>query len=94
VEGFDFRPSNLYIFVRVIPSCFRVPVKSPVNVWPEIFYIIILGSCTLFTWTGGARFSSCGERDVDRHESVTFYSPCFNQFCIGFAVSIKKGLDH
>jgi hypothetical protein len=24
VESFDFRPSNQYILVKVIPSCFRV----------------------------------------------------------------------
>jgi hypothetical protein len=37
VERFDFRPSNQYILVRVIPSCFRVAKsvvsgKSPVKV--------------------------------------------------------------
>jgi hypothetical protein len=25
VESFDFRPSNQYILVRMIPSCFRLP---------------------------------------------------------------------
>jgi hypothetical protein len=38
VESFDFRPSNQYILVRVIPSSFPfsenvfVPSKSPVKV--------------------------------------------------------------
>jgi hypothetical protein len=33
VEGFDLRPSNQYILVRVIPSCFHfAPGKPPVKV--------------------------------------------------------------
>jgi hypothetical protein len=41
------------------------------------------GSCTLFIWTGGgARFSSCGECDVDPLGSGSFCSPFLNEFRI------------
>jgi hypothetical protein len=47
-ESFDFRPSNQYILVIVIPSCFRFvkmclcQVKFPVKVQPEILDIFFL----------------------------------------------------
>jgi hypothetical protein len=41
-------------------------------------------NCMLCIWTGWerARFSSCGECDMDRLGSVSFYSPFLNQFWI------------
>jgi hypothetical protein len=45
VESFDFRPSNQYILVRVIPSCFRfvkivfVAGKSPVKGQSSAFWL-------------------------------------------------------
>jgi hypothetical protein len=44
VESSDLRPSNQYILVRVIPSCFlSVPSKSAVKVQPKILDIFSLG---------------------------------------------------
>jgi hypothetical protein len=32
VENFDFRPSNQYILVRLIPSCFRFAKMDEMNI--------------------------------------------------------------
>jgi hypothetical protein len=79
VESFDLCPSNLYILMRVIPSCFRFAkmclcqVSLPSRCSPRYLISSSWGSCTLFIWTGGGgeRFSSCSECDVDRLESVS-----------------------
>jgi hypothetical protein len=86
VESCDLCPSSQYILVRVIPSCFHfaknvfVPSKSLANVHPEILDIFFMGELHIVYMDpggGGAHFSSCGECDVDRFGSVSFYSPCF-----------------
>jgi hypothetical protein len=93
VESFYLCPSNQYILVRVIPSCENVFVldKYPVKVWPKILDIIILGELHVL-YGPGAHFSSCGECDVDRLGSVSFYSPFLNHFW--FAVSVKQCQVH
>jgi hypothetical protein len=80
VESFDFRASHHYILVRVIPSCFhfaemclcQVSLQSRCS--PR-YSTSSRGSCTLFIWTEGAGFSSCGECDADRFRFVGFRSP-------------------
>jgi hypothetical protein len=58
VEGVDFRPSNQYILVRVVPSCFRFAkmclcqVSLLLSCSPR-YLTSSWGSCTLFIWTGG-----------------------------------------
>jgi hypothetical protein len=59
VESFDLRPSNQYILVRVIPSCFhfakmclcQVSLLSRCS--PRYLTSSSWESCTLFIWTGG-----------------------------------------
>jgi hypothetical protein len=59
VERFDLCPSNQYILVRVIPSCFRFAemylcqISLPSGCSPRYLTPSSLGSCTLFVWTGG-----------------------------------------
>jgi hypothetical protein len=56
---FDFRQSNQYILVRVIPSCFcfakmclcQVSLQSRCS--PRFLTSSSWGSCKLFIWTGG-----------------------------------------
>jgi hypothetical protein len=53
------RPSNQYIFVRVIPDCFRFAKMCLCQVSllsrcsPRYLTSSSWGSCTLFIWTGG-----------------------------------------
>jgi hypothetical protein len=59
VESFDFRPSNHYSLVRVIPSCFhfakiclcQVSLLSRYS--PRYLAFSVRGSCLVFIWTGG-----------------------------------------
>jgi hypothetical protein len=59
VERFDLRPSNQYILVRVIPSCFRFAKMCLGQVGllsrrsPRYLTSSSWGSYTLFIWTGG-----------------------------------------
>jgi hypothetical protein len=48
-----------------------VPGKSPVKVQPEI-HVIILGELRVVYMDQWARFSSCGECDMDRLGSAAF----------------------
>jgi hypothetical protein len=80
VESFDFRPSNQYILVRVIPSCFRFAKMCLCQVSllsrgsPRYFISSSWGSCILFIWTRGwVRFSSCSECYVDRLGFIGFH---------------------
>jgi hypothetical protein len=63
VESFDLCPSNQYILMRMIPSCFRfakmcfVPGKSPVKVQPKILDIFLRELHIVYMYRG-ARFSS------------------------------------
>jgi hypothetical protein len=58
VESFDFRLSNQYILVRVIPSCFRFAKMCLCQVSllsrcsPRYLVSSSWGSFTLFIWTG------------------------------------------
>jgi hypothetical protein len=58
------------------------------------------GSCTLFIWTGEARFSPCGECYVDRLGFVGFNSPFFytkswiaNRSVFSFCVAMAGSLS-
>jgi hypothetical protein len=73
VESFDLCPSNQYILVRVIPSCFRFAKMCLVQ--PEILDIFFLGELHIVYMDWGAHSSSCGECCTDRPESVSSYSP-------------------
>jgi hypothetical protein len=59
VESFDFRLSNQYVLVRVIPSCFRFAkmclcqVSLLLRCSPGYLISSSWGSCTLFIWTRG-----------------------------------------
>jgi hypothetical protein len=59
VESFDFRPSNQYILMMVIPSCLRFATICLYQVSLlsrcSLRYLTSSswGSCTLFIWTGG-----------------------------------------
>jgi hypothetical protein len=57
VESFDLGPSNQYILVRGIPSCFRFAKMClcQVSLLSEFIsrYLTSSGSCTLIIWTGG-----------------------------------------
>jgi hypothetical protein len=59
VESFDFRPSNQYILVRLIPSCFRFAKMCLCQVSllslcrPRYLISSSWGSCALFIWSGG-----------------------------------------
>jgi hypothetical protein len=81
VESFELRPSNQYILMRVIRSCFRfvkicfAPDKSPVKVQLEILDIFFLGELHIVYMDRGARFLSYGESDVYQFGSVSFHSP-------------------
>jgi hypothetical protein len=63
VESFDFRPSNQYILVRVILSCFRFAKMCLCQVSllsrysPRYLTSSSWGSCALFIWTGGGHVS-------------------------------------
>jgi hypothetical protein len=54
VESFYFRPSNQYILVRVIPSCFRLCQVSLLSRCSPRYLTSSWDSCTLFIWSGGA----------------------------------------
>jgi hypothetical protein len=85
VESCDLCPSNQYILVRVIPSCFhfakiclcQVSLLSGRSL--RFLTFTSWESCTLFIWKGGggAHFSSCGECDFNQFGPVSFYSPFF-----------------
>jgi hypothetical protein len=58
VETFDLRPSNQYILVRVIPSCFRLAKiclcqVSLMSCCSPRYLTSSWGSCTLFIWAEG-----------------------------------------
>jgi hypothetical protein len=59
VESFVLRPSNQYVSVRVIPSCFRFAKMCLCQVSllsrcsPRYLTSSSWGSCTLFIWSGG-----------------------------------------
>jgi hypothetical protein len=59
VESFNFRPSNQYILVRMIPSCFRFAkmclcqVSLLTRCSPRYLTSSSWRSCTLFIWTVG-----------------------------------------
>jgi hypothetical protein len=80
-------PNNQYILVRGLPSCFRFAkmclcqVSLLLRCRPR-YLTSSQGNCILFIWTGGARFSSCSECDVDRLGFASFHSPFLNQFSI------------
>jgi hypothetical protein len=78
VESFDFHPTNQYISVRVIPSCFSFAKMrvSPVKVQPKILDIF-LGELHIVYMDWGVRFSLCSECYVDRLGFVGFHSPFF-----------------
>jgi hypothetical protein len=48
------------------------PGKSPIEVQPEILYIIFLGELHIVYMGKGACFALCSECDVDLLESVNF----------------------
>jgi hypothetical protein len=79
VESFDLRPSNQYILVRVITSCFFknviVPGESPVKVQSEILDFFFLGVLHIVYKNRGARLFSCCDRNMDGLASVSFHSP-------------------
>jgi hypothetical protein len=58
--------------VRVIPSCFRFAKMC----------FSFLGELHVVYTERGACFSSCGEFDVDRLGSISFYSQFLNKFWI------------
>jgi hypothetical protein len=88
VKSFDFRPSNQYILVKVIPSCFRFAKMCLCQVSllsrcsPRYLISSFWGSFTVFIWTGGACLFSSSECYVDRLGFVSFHSPFLNQFWI------------
>jgi hypothetical protein len=58
VESFDLCPSNQYILVRMIPSCFRFAKMclcqvSLLSRCSPRYLTSSCGSCTLFIWAGG-----------------------------------------
>jgi hypothetical protein len=69
--NFGVQHSQLLSFCEYV----FVPGKSPVEVQPEILYIILLRKVYVLymDWWGG--FSLCGERDMDRLGFVRFYPP-------------------
>jgi hypothetical protein len=69
VESFDLRPSNQYILVRAIPSCFRLCQVSLLSSCSSRYLrSSCLGSCL---YGPGA----CSECDVDPLGSISFYAP-------------------
>jgi hypothetical protein len=71
------------------------PGKSPVKDQPEV--LDILGELHVVYMDRGAHFSSCGECDMVRLGSVSFYFSVFNSFGLHigwFAVFVKHWLDH
>jgi hypothetical protein len=87
VESFDLRPSNQYILVRVIPSCFRFAKMclcqvSLLSTCSPRYLTSSRWSCTLFIWTGGR-----GSLRVVNGAWIDLYSLAFilhflNQSCI------------
>jgi hypothetical protein len=75
VESLDFRPSNQYILVRVIPSCFRFAKMCLCQVSllsrcsPRYFTSSFWGSCSLFIWTGGHEPHGPRRRDASNNSS-------------------------
>jgi hypothetical protein len=105
VESFDLRPSIQYILVRLIPSCFRFlkmflrQASLLTRCSSRSLTSSSWKSCTLDIWTGGggARFSSCGECDVELLGSVSYHSTYLTSFWLQvgwFAVCVKQCLDH
>jgi hypothetical protein len=81
VESLDLCPSNQYVLVRVIPTCFRFAKmclcqEFPVKVQPEIL-ILFLGELRVDYMDWWARFSSYGESAMDRLRSIGVHSPFF-----------------
>jgi hypothetical protein len=66
---------------------------SPVQAQPEILDIFILGELHIVYMNGGVRFISCGECDVDRLGSITFYSPFLNQFSIAASLVFSTAVS-
>jgi hypothetical protein len=92
VESFDLHPSNQYILVRVIPSCFRFAkmclcqVRLLPKCSPRVLTTASRVSCTLFIWNGGG-----GGGHVSLHvvnvtwielDSLAFIRLFLNQFWI------------
>jgi hypothetical protein len=80
VESFDFRPSNQYILVRVIPSCFRFAKMclwqvSLLSRCKPKYLDIFLGELHTVYLDRGACFSSCSECYADRLGFIGFHSP-------------------
>jgi hypothetical protein len=88
VESFYFRPSNQYILVGMIPSCFHfeknvfVAGKSPVKVYFKILDIIILGELHIAYMGLGACFSSCSECYVIDLDSLAFILHFYKLYCL------------
>jgi hypothetical protein len=72
----------------MFPFCENVfvPSKSPVKVQPELLdiFFFLADLYVVYTDRGGgkAHFSSCGECDMGRLGSISFYSPLFKDFWI------------
>jgi hypothetical protein len=81
VESFDLSPSNQCILVRAIPSSFRLAKMclcqvSFLSMCSPRYLTSSLGELhVVYMDREGVSFFSCGECDVDRHDSVSFHSP-------------------
>jgi hypothetical protein len=89
VESSDLCPSNQYSLVRAIPSCFHFGEMcfcarqvSCQGVARDTRHLLGGGGGHVVYMDRGARSSSCGECDVDRLGSGSFYCPFLNQFWI------------
>jgi hypothetical protein len=82
VESFDLCPSNQYILVTVIPSCFHFMKMclcqiSLLSRCSPRYLISISGELHIVYMDQRACFFSCCESDVDRFASVSFHSSFF-----------------
>jgi hypothetical protein len=77
VESFDFRPSNQYILVRVIPRCFRFAKICLCHV-NRLSRCSPRGELHIVYMNEGAHFFSCYVLCyMDRLGFVGFHSPFF-----------------